>query len=79
MKNSTVDVVLSRAELLALMLPVFPLSVIGVVANGAIVYLYVHYKSLRTEGGVHMMALLAFFDLLYSMTALHVRFECVFA
>ena len=79
MNNSTVDTVLSRGELLAFMLPLFPLSTIGVVANGVIVYLYVRYKTLRAEGGVHMMALLALFDLLYSATALQVCFECVFA
>ena len=73
MNNSIVDTVLSRAELLALILPVFPLSVIGIVVNGVIVYLYVRYKTLRAEGGFHMMALLALFDLLHSATALQVR------
>ena len=79
MNNSTVDTVLSRGELLAFMLPLFPLSTIGVVANGVIVYLYVRYKTLRAEGGVHMMALLALFDLLHSAAKLQVCFECVFA
>ena len=72
MNNSTVVTVLSREELLALTLPLFPLSVIGLVANGIIVYLYVRYATLRAEGGVHMMALLAFFDLLHSATKLQV-------
>ena len=79
MNNSTVDTVLSHEELLAFMLPMFPLSAIGIVANGVIVYLYVRYKTLRAEGGFHMMALLALFDLLHSATALQVRFECTFA
>ena len=79
MNNSIVDTVLSREELLAFMLPVFSLSVIGIVANGVIVYLYVRYKTLRAEGGVHIMALLALFDLLYSVTALHVCLERFFA
>ena len=78
MNNSTATTVLSRDELLAFMLPVLPLSVIGLVANSIIVYLYVRYKTLRAEGGVHMMALLAFFDLLHSATKLHVRFRMLF-
>ena len=76
MNNSTVATVLSRGELLAFMLSALPLSVIGLVGNGVIVYLYARYKTLRAEGGVHMMALLALFDLFSSATTLQVRFEC---
>ena len=66
MNNSTATTVPSREELLALILSIFSLSAIGVVVNGIIVYLYVRYKTLRAEGGVHMMTLLALFDLLHS-------------
>lgn len=52
------------------MLPVFPLAIIGIVGNSIIIYLYVRFKTLRTEGGVHMMALLAMCDLLSSATSL---------
>ena len=76
MNNSSVDAVLSREELLAFMLLELPLSAIGLVVNGIIVYLYVRYATLRAEGGVHMMALLAFFDLLHSATKLHVCLQC---
>ena len=74
MNNSTVDSVLSREELLAFLLPVLPLSAIGIVVNGIIVYLYARYATLRAEGGFHMMALLALFDLLHSAAKLRVRF-----
>lgn len=78
MDNSSVITVLSRDELLAFMLPIFPLSAIGLVVNGIIVYLYVRYKALRAEGGFHMMALLAFFDLLNSAVTLQVDMcDCV--
>ena len=78
MNNSTVATVPNRDELLALTLFAFLLSVIGLVVNSTIVYLYVRYKALRAEGGVHMMALLAFIDLLHSATKLHVRFSNAF-
>ena len=74
MNNSTVATVLSRDEFLTFLLLAFLLSVIGLVANGIIVYLYVRYKALRAEGGFHMMALLAFFDLLHSAAKLQVCF-----
>ena len=73
MNTSTVTTALSRNELLAFTLPVFLLSVIGLVVNSGIIYLYVRYKALRAEGGVHMMALLALFDLLSSISTLQVR------
>ena len=74
MNNSTTATVLSRDELLAFMLPVLPLAVIDLVGNDIIVYLYVRYKALRAESGIHMMALLALFDLLSSATTLQVDF-----
>ena len=74
MNKSSVDTVLSRDELLAFMLVILPLSIVGLVANSIIVYLYVRYKALRAEGGLHMMALLALLDLLFSATTLQVRF-----
>ena len=78
MNNTTITStpVLSRAELLAFMLSVVPLSIVGVAGNGVIVYLYARFKTLRAEGGVHIMALLALFDLLNSVTTLQVRFQC---
>ena len=79
MNNSTAATALSRDEILAFILPVLPLSAIGLVVNGIIVYLYVRYKTLRAEGGVHMMALLALFDLLHSAARLQVCFQMLCA
>ena len=81
MNNTTIASTspLSRAELLAFMLSSVPLAIVGIAGNGIIVYLYARFKTLRAEGGVHMMALLAFFDLLCSVVTLHVRFECFLA
>ena len=79
MNNSSAVTVVSREELLAFMLSSLPLSVVGIVVNGIIVYLYVRYATLRAEGGVHMMALLAFFDLLFSAAKLQVRFSMLCA
>ena len=50
MNNSTVATVLSRNELLAFMLLAFPFSIIALVVNSIIIYLYVRYKALRAEG-----------------------------
>ena len=79
MNNSTASTVLSRNELLAFTLPLSSLAVIGLATNSIIVYLYVRYKTLRAEGGVHMMALLAFFDLLHSAAKLQVHLRMLFA
>lgn len=65
---------LSRNEFLAFTLPVLPLAAIGVVSNTIIVYSYVRFATLRTEGGVHMMALLAVFDLLSNVASLQASF-----
>ena len=69
---------LSRAELLAFTLPVLPLAIVGIVVNSIIIYLYVRFKVLRAEGGVHMMALLAVCDGLYSAANLQVSVRRVF-
>ena len=73
MANNTTTT-LSHSELMAFTLPILPLAVIGIVDNSVIVYMYVRYKTLRAEGGFHMMALLAVCDLLNSATHLQASF-----
>ena len=69
--------VLSRTELLPFLLPVLLLSLIGIVSNGIIVYLYESFKTLRAEGGMHSMALLAICHLLSCSANLQVLSRCI--
>ena len=74
MNNTTIAslLTLSRAELLAFALSTMLLAVVGILTNSIIVYSYVRFKTLRAGGGIHMMALLAVCDWLFSATNLQV-------
>lgn len=68
MNNTTVVVpVISQAEILSCMLPVLPLATIGIVVNGLIIRMYARFVTLRAVGGIHVMMLLAAFDMLGSI------------
>lgn len=69
MNNSEVSA-LSQAELLAFVLPALPMAVIGLVGNALIIFSYVRFKTLRAVGSVHMMALLALYDFIYSISSM---------
>ena len=71
MQNNTTEV-LSLNETLLFILPVIPLSIVGVISNTTIIAIYARSESLRKESGVHMITLLAGCDLLSSLANMQV-------
>lgn len=71
MQNNTTEI-LSLNEMLLFMLPVIPLSAIGVINNTIVIVVYARFKTLRAEGGIHMITLMAGCDLLSSLANMQV-------